>query len=237
MTYKNQMVKDIVLEVPGSDELFKQNRIDFCCGGNRPLEEAVKEKGLNQAEIDAELDRIAEQTQVRKDFVDFQWQDLRSEKLIDHIVYHHHAFLQKDLPELEFYVTKIARVHGGDQPFLIELHNRFMNLKEELTDHLKKEEEILFPAIIEFEEKRSDEALTKAAARLDELESEHSGAGELLHSMRALTSDYSAPETACTTFRMTFNRLEQLESDLFQHIHLENNILFARVAAAAAQKA
>ncbi len=60
------------------------------------------------------------------------------------------------------------------------------------------------------------------------LEDEHDAAGEILKKIRMLTNDYHVPEAACGTYRLVCNRLEMLEDDMFEHIHLENNILFPR---------
>jgi regulator of cell morphogenesis and NO signaling len=60
---------------------------------------------------------------------------------------------------------------------------------------------------------------------------EHDSAGEALSELRSSTSDYRLPEDACNTFKALYFELAELEKDLHQHIHLENNILFPRAIA------
>lgn len=57
---------------------------------------------------------------------------------------------------------------------------------------------------------------------------EHDSAGELLHKIRRLTSDYRVPQDACMSFQVLYRELSEFEADLHPHIHLENNILFPR---------
>ncbi|AOM84005.1 iron-sulfur cluster repair di-iron protein [Salisediminibacterium beveridgei] len=226
---ENSLVKDIVIQVPGADDLFKHNRIDFCCNGNRPLNEAAAEKEVDIAELMNRLSDLQNQAAKRQAATNFAWEDIRTEKLIDHIVFHHHDFLREEFKELEFYVTKIAKVHGGDQPNLIKVHELFQLLKQEMLEHVKNEEELLFPAIIRYEETKTAEAYQAVADQVQGFEDEHSAAGDLLREIRETANDYITPESSCMTFRRTFQRLEAIESDTFQHIHLENNILFPRV--------
>lgn len=137
--------------------------------------------------------------------------------------------MQKELPVLSEFVAKILRVHGAGHPELARVHQLFCELKMELEPHLIKEEEILFPLIKELEQNRSDAAREQVKRIIGELEREHSGAGGVLKELRSVTNDYMLPAEACRTYALSFHKLEELESDLFQHIHLENNILFPRV--------
>lgn len=226
---ENSLVKDIVIQVPGADDLFKHNRIDFCCNGNRPLNEAAAEKKVDIGELMNRLSDLQEQAEKREAAATFAWEDIRTEKLIDHIVFHHHDFLREEFNELDFYVNKIAKVHGPDQPYLIEVHRLYEQLKADMLEHVKNEEEALFPAIVHYEQTRTDEAYQAVADQLQGFEDEHSAAGDLLRQIRETANDFITPESACMTFRRTFQRLEAIESDTFQHIHLENNILFPRV--------
>lgn len=223
---REALVKDLVIEIPQSDELFKQNRIDFCCGGKRPLHEVIAEKELDEPSILKELEALSQKAKNRTDLDQKDWTSASYHELINHIVERHHRFLLRELPELSFYVTKIFRVHGTNHPELAELHKLFHNLKVELEQHMVKEEQLIFPAIQQYENTEEDADYTLAIQRIDELESEHEAAGNLLISIRNITNDFTLPARACTTYNLTFTRLEALESDMFQHIHLENNILF-----------
>ncbi|GAX89184.1 iron-sulfur cluster repair di-iron protein [Effusibacillus lacus] len=224
-----EKVGDIVVNFPKASNLFKEYRIDFCCGGNRTLSEVLKQKGLDDGEVLNRLNRMyQDMVNLKESNLDFP--SMGSLDLIEHIVNTHHVYLQKELPLLSEYVTKILRVHGASHGELAQLHRLFHTLKMELESHLIKEEEIIFPLIAEFEQTRSEEARNKAIKVIDELEKEHTGVGDILREMREITNQYTLPEGACRTYTLTFQKLEELESDLFQHIHLENNILFRRLA-------
>ncbi|MBU9714816.1 iron-sulfur cluster repair di-iron protein [Evansella tamaricis] len=226
---RDSVVRDIVIRVPRSDELFKQYKIDFCCGGNRPLHDAIKEKGLEEGSILQTLHSLQEQAVERKESDRLDWTKEPFTSLMDHILRRHHGYLVEELPDLSFYVTKIFRVHGMSHPELGELHQLFHQLKMELEQHMIKEEQVIFPAIRHYENTKTSTDKTVALSRIHELESEHEEAGFLLKQIRHITNDFTLPPGACTTYRMTFKRLEELESDMFQHVHLENNILFPRL--------
>ncbi|MDQ0255826.1 regulator of cell morphogenesis and NO signaling [Evansella vedderi] len=222
-------VRDIVIQVPRSDELFKQYKIDFCCGGNRPIHEALDEKGLDEDTFLERLQTLYNQSLESKSLDQQDWTQAPYSDLISHIVQRHHGYLAEELPDLSFYVTKIFRVHGQAHPELAELHRLYHDLKIELEQHMIKEEQVVFPAILQYEEREGQLDRDLAISRIDELEAEHEEAGSLLKRIREVTSDFTLPPGACTTYKMTFKRLEELESDMFQHVHLENNIMFPRL--------
>ncbi len=219
-------IGEIVSEMPKAGDIFKEYRIDFCCGGNRPLKEAIKEQGLDEAEVIGRINRAYEEVQKKSnEHLDFKM--MPPSELIDHIVNTHHAYLRRELPQISDYVNTILRVHGkahGD--VLFKVHKLFHTLKADLEQHLIKEEEILFPMIKDYDNKPSMEMVNRVASVIRELEDEHEGAGGILKELREITGNFTAPEDGCGTYRLTFQKLEELESDLFQHIHLENNILF-----------
>jgi hemerythrin-like domain-containing protein len=149
--------------------------------------------------------------------------------LIDHIVNTHHDYLYKELPVLSAFITKVLHRHGMAHPELANLHQLFHDLKNELEQHLTKEEQEIFPLIKEYEKTGSREVLEKAVQAIEQLEEKHNNTGNLLKQMRQVTNHYELPEGACQTYTLSYIKLEQLESDLFQHIHLENNVMFPRL--------
>lgn len=222
-------IGDIASRFPGSMEIFQKYNIDFCCGGNRPLTEAIKEQDLDEKKLLQEINQAyrKKQTGLREDI---DWDKASLSELIEYIVNKHHAFLQKKLPEISELVTKILRVHGNNHGEILQkVHRLFHSLKMELEQHLIKEEEVLFPAIKEYEANPDKGKLKKTFSVINEVEDEHEGAGDILKEMRKITFDYNVPDDGCRTYELTFKLLEELEKDLFQHIHLENNILFPRL--------
>jgi regulator of cell morphogenesis and NO signaling len=221
-----QTIGMIASAMPKASDIFKEYKIDFCCGGNRPLIEAIKAQGLDEKEVMGRLEKAYEETQkYNNGQVDFK--TMAPNDLIEHIINTHHSYLNTELPEISKYVNTILKVHGkahGD--VLFKVHKLFHNLKSDLEQHLIKEEQILFPMIKEYSKNPTEGMIDKIASAIKEIESEHEGAGDILKELREVTDNYKIPEDVCGTYRMTFQKLEELEADLFQHIHLENNILF-----------
>jgi regulator of cell morphogenesis and NO signaling len=149
--------------------------------------------------------------------------------LIEHIVNTHHAYLKRELPAISQLTTKILRVHGAKHRELSKVHRLFHLLKLELEQHLIKEEEELFPRIVQYAANPSTELLASVVSLIDTIESEHTNAGDILKELDALTDHFQVPADGCTSYRLTYQKLHDLESDLFQHIHLENNILHPRL--------
>jgi regulator of cell morphogenesis and NO signaling len=228
--HSSQKIGEIVTKFPKSADILKEYRIDFCCGGDRPLLTAIKEQGLSEPEV---LDRINNLYEKFKNAQteDRNWVEAPFGELVDHIVDTHHAFLWAELPRLSELTTKILRVHGEHHPELSKVHKLLHSLKMELEAHLIKEETIQYPAIKKYEENKTKENLTRAVELNKDLESEHTAAGDILKELRKVTNDYTVPADGCSTYSLTYAKLEELEADTFQHIHLENNILFPRLMA------
>jgi regulator of cell morphogenesis and NO signaling len=222
----NTLIKDIVNELPKTSDVFKKFRIDFCCGGNIPLSQAIEANGINEEVLMDELRVVFEKHGSTETDLDV-WTKSDSTTIIDHVVNHYHRTSEEELAQLSPYVTKVSRVHGDNHPELLKVYELFYEFKKELTEHMAKEEEIVFPLIKQLAdgtvENRED-----AINMIVELEKEHDHAGEILRQIRAVTSDYELPLDACGTYRLVYKRLEELEGLTFMHVHLENNILFPR---------
>lgn len=218
----------IAAQFPKSMDIFKDYNIDFCCGGNRPLIEVIKEENLNEAEIMNKLEEAYNKTMnVNNEEIDFNTYSYSD--LIDHIVNVHHGYLNRELPKIGELTAKILRVHCDSHRELAQVHKLFYNLRMELEQHTIKEETTEFPMIKEYEKTHSKELLGKIDLAIKDLESEHEGAGDILRELRRITNGFTAPEDGCNTYRLTYDKLRELESETFTHIHLENNILFSRV--------
>lgn len=223
----SQNIGDIVSIMPKAGEVFKKYDIDFCCGGNRPLSEAIRKQNLDEQEILRSLDEAYGETEKYAGQTDFR--KMSPSELVDYIVNTHHVFVKAILPELSELTTKILRVHGTNHGELFKVHKLFNTLKTELEQHLIKEEELLFPMIKAYDKEPSKELLNRIDTLAKETEDEHESAGSVLKELRKVTEGYKVPKDGCSTFHLTYNKLEELEADLFQHIHLENNILFKEI--------
>lgn len=217
-------VGDIVTNYPKTAEVFKQYRIDFCCGGNKSLLQVIRDQDIEEEILLKSLSEAA----VSAKSEDTNWSELSTVELIDYIIRIHHGYLKSELPQLSEYVKKVARVHGPHHPALFQVYQWYEALRSDMEHHMEKEEQEAFPAVIAYENDPTEGKRERLLAILDTLEHEHEGSGDLLKQIREITGGYKLPEDACTTFQLTFLKLKELESDMFQHIHLENNVLFKR---------
>lgn len=226
---QHSLVKDIVNIFPQSSDLFKRNRLDFCCGGNRPLSEAALEQNLDVPELMNQLEELYKKHNGTAENMEV-WTDTDSEELIEHIKNKYHRELEEELKMLSPYVTKVAKVHGERHDELLKVYELFYELKKELLEHTAKEEATVFPLLLELES-ADDGKRAGIIAEIEELEKEHDHAGSILKQLREITEDFNPPIDACGTYRLVYKRLEALESHTFMHVHLENNILFPRFIA------
>ncbi len=217
--WNQQPIGSIVARIPTAAAYFRTNKIDFCCGGHRPLGEVLAELGLDDQSIGNALDELEAAAQLTAGQTDFTAMDAAD--LADYIEVKHHSYLKQALPELSEIMTVVLKAHGAHHPDLFKLHGLYSQLRADLEQHLVKEEVMLFPLIEA--DNAADQAEQDDLTR--QIKAEHEAAGALLKTMRRLANDYVAPQDACPTYRRLLAGLVELEGDLFQHIHLENNIL------------
>lgn len=223
----DRTVGELVAERPDRSRIFQSFQIDFCCQGGRTLRDACEQKGVA-------LDSVVEQIEAElADTVpsDLNPAELRPHQLIDYIIETHHVFLRQELPRLDAMAKRVAQVHGGHTPSLIEVLTVFTALFEELDSHMRKEEQVLFPAIASL-------SLGQAAAMpldgpISCMIHEHEEVGDTLKRLHELTNGFQPPADACNTYRALFAGLAGLEEDLHRHIHLENSVLFPQAHALA----
>jgi regulator of cell morphogenesis and NO signaling len=224
-------VRDYAIETPQTIPVFEKLGIDYCCGGNRPLEEACAAANLSIDEVLQSLETAMAEP-VKRSERELQAGSLA--ELIAHIKDSHHVFVRREVPEIEKLLEKVSTKHGANHPELLDIRATFHGLGQELTLHLMKEENILFPYIERMEESvlQHEPILPPpfgtVANPVRMMEHEHDDAGAALKALREATRDYTPPSDACTSFRALYTALANFEKDLHQHIHLENNVLFPR---------
>lgn len=225
---EKEISKMTIGEIVASDirkaEVFKEAGIDFCCGGKKTLSQTCSEAGINEKELTQKLNDIKD----KPGSVFHRFNEWDPGFLSDYIVNIHHSYVRKSLPELMFYVQKIADVHGANHKELHEVAELFGKINDELSGHLKKEEDVFFPAIKDLFSTGSEEARKIVRRELDALGEEHESAGGAMDRINTITSGYKLPEDACNSYRLTFRMLSEFEDDLHTHVHLENNVLFPK---------
>lgn len=210
--------------------VFEKYHLDFCCKGKRSLEQACTEQQLPISEVTEELKNVF--TKSNSVAIDFEKMDLT--QLSDYIIQTHHAYVKNEMPQIYTYLHKVASKHGERHPELLKIFQTFSAVKEEMEGHMKKEELILFPRIKELQKLADNENanlqlnITYLQSPITAMEQEHDHAGGLLNDIRILSNNYTPPQDACTTYRLSFAALNAFELDLHQHVHLENNLLFPK---------
>jgi regulator of cell morphogenesis and NO signaling len=231
MAASTQTVREIALEQPTSIRVFEEFGIDYCCEGRKPLAEACAAASV---EIDAVISAL-ELAAKTPDADAENWADSSLVSLSSHITAKHHSYVKRELPRLAHLAQKVVNRHGSTKPEVPVIAATLMQLDEELTQHLTKEEAVLFPFIAALEQSVSTgtakphSCFGTVANPIAMMTQEHDAAGSLIGEIRRLSGDFTTPEDACPTFRAFYDGLREFEQDLHQHIHLENNILFPRV--------
>ncbi len=225
-----ETVREIALNQPSSIRVFEQFGIDYCCGGRKPLAVACTEQDIEIGSLLAALESAAETPDAgAKD-----WNNASLESLVEHITSTHHEYVKRELPRLDTLAKKVVARHGSNHAEVAEIHAALMKLDAELTQHLAKEELVLFPYIAKLErallngEARPHGCFGTVANPIAMMTQEHDAAGALLAEIKQLSRGFTPPADACTTFHAFYAGLKEFEQDLHQHIHLENNILFPR---------
>lgn len=229
MNLSEKKVADIVAENIKTAHVFKKHGIDFCCGGGISIEKACEKKKIDLDTILEDLSNIETNVLPSQNFNNW---DL--DFLADYIVNTHHAYVVEAIGLIEAYAARVAKVHGHAEPAVVKIYGLFQEVAQELTDHMKKEEKILFPYIKNLAAAKKDKALWAkppfgtVANPINMMEHEHVVVGDWLKEIALLSNNYTPPQWACNTFKALYAKLDEFEQDLHIHIHLENNILFPK---------
>jgi len=225
-------VGEIAVENPAATRLFEKLGIDYCCGGQQTLEDACR---AAKVPIERVMDSLAEAERApAPSGKDRDWRQEPLSELIAHIDSTHHKFVREETARLAPLFVKVCSVHSKNHPELLGMQATFAALVQELTMHLMKEEQVLFPYIVRMEEAvlQKEQVLPPPFGTVENpvamMIHEHNSAGEALRTLRQASNGYAAPPDACVSYQTLYRALADFEADLHQHIHLENNILFPR---------
>ena len=227
---ENQIIGELVARDYRTASVFKKYSIDFCCQGNRTIEEACEKKNIDTKKVLEDL--VAMMEAKSESTTDYQSWPL--DLLADYIEKKHHRYVQEKTLEIQPYLDKICKVHGERHPELLEIKEEFNASAGELAAHMKKEEMILFPFIRKMTKAKLENTKVDAAHfgtvknPIQMMMNEHTVEGNRFRKIEELSNNYTPPLDACNTYRVSFALLKEFEQDLHLHIHLENNILFSR---------
>lgn len=220
----DETLADLVTAVPGAARVFERHGLDYCCGGQRTLDDACADRGIDPEVVLGDLVALEVGPEPA-------WVTMNPAQLVDHLEATHHAYLHTELPRLSALAAKVRGVHGERHPELVAVQATFETLRADLEPHLMKEERILFPMIRELVASDTLPAFHCGSLRnpISIMVAEHDGAGALLARLRTLTNGYRAPADGCDSYRSLYAALAELESDTHLHVHKENSVLFPAV--------
>jgi len=213
--------------------VFKKYEIDFCCNGNRSLEQACNNNTVTIDAVKNDL-RLVMGSSGNKENVVNDFASWPLDLLVSYIEKKHHRYVTKQIPVLKAYLDKLCKVHGEKHPELLEINSLFSSCATELASHMKKEEQVLFPFIMKMVTVKEENAGRFSAPfgsvqnPISMMMQEHDTEGQRFRKIKALSGNYMPPPDACNTYKVTYALLQEFEDDLHLHIHLENNILFPR---------
>lgn len=224
-------VRELAVTWPGATRVFEKIGIDYCCGGRRTLADAC---ATSHVPIELAIQSLEEAGRTKPADDQINWQIRPLTDLIAHIQNTHHVFTRQELGRLEQLVEKVCSRHGELHPELFRLRELFLMLRDDLLPHLLKEEQVLFPYVIQLEDAIANETVVHPPVFVTVqnpvrmMMTEHDSAGDLLREMRLVSGNYTTPPEVCISYQTLYQAMAEFEADLHQHIHLENNILFPR---------
>lgn len=222
-------VCDIAVEIPAVIPALEQMGIAYCCDGKRTLAEACAKRNLDLQQVLAEL---MGRHQENVTSADSRCLQAPVKELAEYVVAKHHAYTREQLALIEQLMAKVEERHGATHPELFEVSKAFAIMNADMKEHFACEETTLFPFIEALGTERQPELPASANGSIElhlaHMMGDHDQAGTEIVALRTLTKNYTPPSAACPTWRALYRAMEELEVDFYQHIHIENNILFPR---------
>lgn len=156
------------------------------------------------------------------------WLNNSTPNLINHLLENYHKKMKNDFEEILPLFEKVARVHGNNHPELTEAFHYFQHLANHLSVHLKKEEDILFPMFLDFENGKYDFPKAVFQGPMSVMLAEHSSDSQLMSEITKITDQFAIPKDACRSYQTLFTKLQQFDDELKNHMEIEEQILFPR---------
>ncbi|MBI2255499.1 MAG: iron-sulfur cluster repair protein YtfE [Proteobacteria bacterium] len=206
-------IGEIAAALPGATGVFRSFKLDFCCGGNVTLADAVTKRGVDLLPVlDAlrSLDQSADHPLPEA-----------ADNLIDYIQSRYHDTHRREIPELIRLSRKVESVHAEHPDAPRGLADMLAEVLDDLEMHMMKEEAVLFPML-----RRGGQI--SVIHPIAQMRIEHERHGQHLSRLEEIAQGFRAPEGACRSWQALYLGLSKLVDDLIEHIHIENNILFVQ---------
>jgi regulator of cell morphogenesis and NO signaling len=213
LRFRDRKVGDIAVALPGATAAFRKRKIDFCCNGDVALADAAARKGVDLAEIEAELARLDQAASADH--------PEETGELIAYVITRFHETHRRELPELIRLARRVEAVHGDRAEVPAGLADHLTAMLEELEAHMEKEEFRLFPMMLQG-------GCSIIRAPLQVMRADHDAIGEQLETLERLARGYAPPDGACRSWRALYAGCAKFDEDLRLHTAIENNVLFPR---------
>lgn len=228
--FAEMTIGEIASRLPASMPVFEKFHIDYCCAGTKSFSRACRECGAKPEEVVTEIQQ-AQASGLVEESVD--WTTVPVADLINHIIRHHHWYTWAELPRLEQQLGKLLQSFHPEYPnSLLLLSGVFRGLRQELEDHMMKEQTQVFPLMTALEASSrtvSQENRSLLRSAIAGLVHEHELSWQALKEMQEITRAVAGDIGKSRDGGLLLEALQEFERDLHVHIHLENNILFPRV--------
>ncbi|HLJ74559.1 MAG TPA: iron-sulfur cluster repair di-iron protein [Thermoanaerobaculia bacterium] len=216
-------IGQLAIEEPKAIAVLEKLSIDYCCHGNRGIDEACKDAGITVTELLTAIGATPADASGR------DWKSASLKEVQQYIIQTHHVFTRDMLQTVNQLAAKVADRHGAHHPEVAHVYRLVQQLVADLMPHMMKEEQILFPYVEQLEEGDAPPPFFGTVQNpIRMMMMEHDAVADVLVELRSITNNYALPGDACISFRALYERLQDLEQDLHRHIHLENNVLFPR---------
>ncbi|WP_412971426.1 iron-sulfur cluster repair protein YtfE [Glaciecola sp. MF2-115] len=216
MSYLDWSIGDIATQVPGATGVLFEHKINFCGDGPRSLTEVIKRKQLDENLINTQLANL-----VTRDADKIDYNSMSNAELIEHILRRYHEVHRVQLAELIRLAARVELVHFEKPQCPLGLAKHLSQMQTDLEQHMQKEENILFPILMQ-------EFAPTVQGPISVMKEEHLDHMQDIETIYKLTNDVTLHPGACNTWTALYLGLQEFISDINMHIHVENDILFAR---------
>jgi regulator of cell morphogenesis and NO signaling len=231
MPTSTQSVREIVAKQPSAAKIFQHFDIDLCSQADKSLDGACAELQLS---VDQVLEKLADAEIQELGGPPVDPASLSIGRLIQHIVRVHHQYVRQELSRLAEMAQKLAAKRSNRAPELKNVEELLEELRTDMFAHIQKEEQVLFPFISQMDQDSiivyppSHTCFRSITQPVSKMMQEHESANHIVAELRRLTFRFQPPAWACATHVALFAGLNEFETDLKQHVHLENDVLFPR---------
>lgn len=224
-------INEFIAEDVRRTGVFEDLNIDSCCGGHRTLAVACAEKGIDPEAVLRRLLSYVPEDDPAAAVVGGM--DGSLSEAVDHLLETHHNYLKEALPRLAALLDKVVDAHVARHPELSTVRELFGTLRADLEPHLVKQEQTLFPMILQMKSsgETADSKIETLHSMIHDLRAEHKQALSLFERIRATTKNFRMPEDGCESYRLLLTGLDELELDTLLHFQKKNEILFPKTLA------